>query len=229
MTDESCISFCAGQGYPYAGTEYAGQCYCGSQLASTGTVAPQTDCDMGCTGNASEACGAGNRLTVFYTSQPLAGPVTNPGPSGWTSLGCYTDSVGARTLVNGIATPGGGSALTIALCTSACQQAGYLLAGAEYAGECYCGNTFSNGGGPAPGGSGCTMQCNGNASEYYGGSNRLNVYSSSASSVTSSSSSASATPSSTAAPAGWNALGCYTDSVGSRTLPDTQYLPVAMT
>src|ERR1700761_9187426 len=99
---------------------------------------------MACTGNASEPCGAGNRLSVFHTTQALRGPSVNPGPPGWTSLGCYSDSVGARTLLNGVATAGGGSAMTIALCTTACKQAGYSLAGAEYAGECYCGNTFSN-------------------------------------------------------------------------------------
>jgi hypothetical protein len=70
--------------------------------------------------------------------------------------------------------------MTIAACTSACQAAGYILAGCEYAGECWCGNTFANGGTVAPptadGLSGCSMQCNGNLSEYCGGGNRLDVY-----------------------------------------------------
>lgn len=67
--------------------------------------------------------------------------------------------------------------MTVALCTQACQTEGYVLAGVEYSGECYCGNTASNGGGPAPDGlSGCNMACNGNSSEYCGGPNRLDVY-----------------------------------------------------
>ena len=111
---------------------------------------------MPCTGNATQVCGAGNRLTVFHTTQALTGPGVNPGPPGWTSLGCYSDAAGARTLANGVQTTGGGSVMTIALCTSACKSAGYSLAGAEYGGECYCGNAFSNGGGPAADGSaGC--------------------------------------------------------------------------
>ena len=48
------------------------------------------------------------------------------------------DSTAARTLTTTMATPGGGANLTVALCTSACQAAGYILAGVEYAGEC-CG------------------------------------------------------------------------------------------
>jgi hypothetical protein len=49
----------------------------------------------------------------------------------------FSDQVGGgRTLANGVATTGGGNALTIALCTSACKTAGYVLAGAEYSGEC---------------------------------------------------------------------------------------------
>lgn len=64
--------------------------------------------------------------------------------------------------------------MSVALCTAACEAAGFLLAGVEYAGECFCGNAIANGGAYA--GEGCNMLCNGNASEYCGGPNRLNVY-----------------------------------------------------
>lgn len=46
MTEESCVSFCQSHGYPYAGTEYGGECYCGASLASTGTVASGSDCNV---------------------------------------------------------------------------------------------------------------------------------------------------------------------------------------
>jgi hypothetical protein len=99
------------------------------------------------------------------------------GPLGWNSLGCYNDSA-ARTLTYGAATPGGGGALTVALCTSTCKSLYYILAGVEYGGECYCGNSTSNYGGPAADGAvGCSMTCNGNSTEYCGGPNRLNMYS----------------------------------------------------
>src|SRR5207248_1364864 len=103
-------------------------------------------------------------------------------PAGWTYAGCYTDSVGARTL-SVREFPAG--SMTVELCTSACQAAGYTIAGVEYAGECYCDNVLRNGGGPAPDGStGCNMACNGNAAEICGGANRLSLYTASGSSVT---------------------------------------------
>lgn len=65
MTEESCIAFCGGKGAAYAGIEYGSECYCGNTLDSTAAAAPAGDCNMGCSGNVTEACGAGNRLTVF--------------------------------------------------------------------------------------------------------------------------------------------------------------------
>ena len=94
---------------------------------------------MSCSGNSSEACGGPNRLTVFYANK--APPVTDPGPPGWGSLGCYSDNVGARTLLTVMPTTGGAGALTVALCTSACHASNYIYAGVEYGGEC-CKPTF---------------------------------------------------------------------------------------
>jgi hypothetical protein len=48
----------------------------------------------------------------------------------------HREGTTGRTLPNGVTTTGGSSAMTVDLCTSACQTAGYLLAGLEYAGEC---------------------------------------------------------------------------------------------
>lgn len=43
---------------------------------------------MTCSGNTNELCGGPNRLNVFQSST-VSGPVVNPGPPGWGSLGCY--------------------------------------------------------------------------------------------------------------------------------------------
>ena len=56
--------------------------------------------------------------------------------AGWTLLGCYTDSVSARSLPYGAGVPGGPSAMTNELCQSTCLAAGYKLAGTEYSDEC---------------------------------------------------------------------------------------------
>ena len=54
----------------------------------------------------------------------------------WKSLGCYTDSVSARTLTSSEAVTGGTNAMTNELCQTACLNAGFSIAGTEYAGEC---------------------------------------------------------------------------------------------
>ena len=82
-----------------------------------------------------------------------------------------SDNAGGRTLPFLAAV----SSNTIESCTSACSDAGYDLAGTEYAAECWCGNSIEAGGAPAPA-SECNMVCSGNPSQYCGGPNRLNLY-----------------------------------------------------
>ena len=86
----------------------------------------------------------------------------------WHSL---SDSTAERTLTVGVNPTGPNS---IETCTAACFNAGYPLSGTEFADECYCGLSFSNGGAPTPL-SDCNMPCAGNATEFCGGPNRLNV------------------------------------------------------
>jgi len=59
-----------------------------------------------------------------------------PTSSGWIFLGCYTDSISARTLSQHPAVGGGASATTIEACQAVCQALGYNFAGVEYADEC---------------------------------------------------------------------------------------------
>ncbi|KAL5352183.1 hypothetical protein ACLOAV_002130 [Pseudogymnoascus australis] len=107
-------------------------------------------------------------------SPPTSTSTTPPQSTGWALLGCYTDATTSRTLPH-IASPAGGSAsLTNAICQSTCKSLGYVLAGTEYSGECYCGNYISSTAKAAT--SGCDMACHGDAAEKCGGSNRLSLY-----------------------------------------------------
>ncbi|PVH89971.1 hypothetical protein DL98DRAFT_508192 [Cadophora sp. DSE1049] len=64
MTLEICASNCAGTAY--FGVEYGGECYCGQTLDATSIpAANQLDCSFICPGDASEYCGAGNRLELY--------------------------------------------------------------------------------------------------------------------------------------------------------------------
>ncbi|KAH8821809.1 beta 1,3 exoglucanase [Xylogone sp. PMI_703] len=157
--------------------------------------------------------GPSTTLTTSATSSP-----TPPPSGGWTLLGCYTDSVAARSLPVAEGVTGGPTAMTNELCQTACLAAGFSLAGTEYADECYCGNALQNGGGPAPdGNTGCNMACAGKSSETCGGSNRLTLYSHGGST---------APPPPPPPPSGsWKSLGCYTDSVATRTLGNGEAVP----
>lgn len=67
------------------------------------------------------------------------------------------------------------------------------------------------------------MTCKGNANEYCGGANRLNVYQVAGSGSTSSSTPTSTPPSSaTGLPSGWSYKGCYVDNANGRILINGQ-------
>ncbi|MCJ1402847.1 hypothetical protein MMC11_006068 [Xylographa trunciseda] len=68
MSIEACAAFCAG--YTYFGTEYADECYCGMGFAYATTKDAEADCNMVCSGNGTEICGAGNRLSVYQAGAP---------------------------------------------------------------------------------------------------------------------------------------------------------------
>jgi hypothetical protein len=56
-----------------------------------GDTATDTDCNMVCTGNALEICGAGARLSLYWSGQtPPPLPSTAATIGNWTSIGCYT-------------------------------------------------------------------------------------------------------------------------------------------
>lgn len=65
------------------------------------------------------------------------------------------------------------TSMTLEMCASDC--AGYTYWGAEYGGECYCGNAF-NAGSVNASESDCSFACPGNALEFCGAGNRLSSY-----------------------------------------------------
>ena len=102
-------------------------------LNNATTLQSNSSCNMVCSGDSSEVCGGPNLITVYYANRPAPqGPVTNPGPSGFTFYGCYADGA-SKALANQVQIPGGGSNMTVSGCTAACGAAGYALAGVEYA------------------------------------------------------------------------------------------------
>lgn len=69
ITTSGCIKWCDSKGFTYAGTEYAGQCFCSNDFAVPGGQAqPDSDCNMPCEGNPAEICGGSARLSLFQKS-----------------------------------------------------------------------------------------------------------------------------------------------------------------
>lgn len=133
MTTESCLAFCTSKGFPYAGTEYSQECFCGSSLAAGTAKVDDSTCNMPCSGNATQPCGAGGHLSLFHTTE-VSGPAANPGVNDYNHMGCYTEGKTGRALTYGAGLPS--ADLTVAKCTAACRAANYILAGVEYGGEC---------------------------------------------------------------------------------------------
>lgn len=133
MSAATCIAFCNSRGYSLAGTEYSYECFCANAIGGTG--APATSgCNMPCNGAPGEACGGPDRLSVYEKAAGSGGgtPVPPAAPAGWGSLGCYSDSVGARILSTVGIIPGGPAAMTPELCTATCRQGNFKYAGTEY-------------------------------------------------------------------------------------------------
>lgn len=71
VTNTKCTAYCGAQGFNLAGTEYAGQCFCGNELNGSSALA-ESHCDMPCEGDASETCGGSLALSVYTTSSTKA-------------------------------------------------------------------------------------------------------------------------------------------------------------
>ena len=153
---------------------------------------------MTCDGNTNEYCGGPNRLNTYQYNSSLAsasgngsatstspstaaptptGPITIQKGVDFSYLGCYSDNVNSRALT-GLSVPGAASQNDVEQCASECTAFTYF--GVEYGAECYCGNTVGGGSavvlGSTPDVTGCNMVCSGNATEYCGGPNRINIY-----------------------------------------------------
>ncbi|KAL0933748.1 copper radical oxidase (WSC domain-containing protein) [Colletotrichum truncatum] len=71
MTVQKCVAACGAAGYSFAGLEYGRECYCSNTAPSTSAIAPNSDCDNPCLGDASSICGGRNRILVYTKSQTV--------------------------------------------------------------------------------------------------------------------------------------------------------------
>ncbi|KAH9173154.1 WSC domain-containing protein [Lactarius sanguifluus] len=186
-TVKSCVAACQAQGFSLAGVEFGRECWCGSQLQHGSKFFSNSDgiqdgrlrqtpnapfCNMACQGNSSEICGGPALLNLynFTGTYPIgASVVTTAG--GWTSEGCYSDSVSSRTLERRVDV----GSVTVESCVAACQSQSFTIAALEYAQECWCGNEIKSPG-VAISQSACNQVCTGDSTEVCGGPNALQLY-----------------------------------------------------
>ena len=64
LTTQTCVSQCRKQGYKYAATQYAKQCFCGNTYGSYGRTS-DAECNIACLGNPNQRCGGGWRNSVY--------------------------------------------------------------------------------------------------------------------------------------------------------------------
>ncbi|EON97661.1 putative wsc domain-containing protein [Phaeoacremonium minimum UCRPA7] len=116
MTLEMCATICAASTKSkYFGVEYGKECWCGSALSAQATVAnAESECSFKCPGNATEYCGAGNRLSLFKNANVItaSGPAAKEVVGDYTYQGCYTDA-GAKRALSKVYTD---SAMTVEKC-----------------------------------------------------------------------------------------------------------------
>ncbi|KAK4666514.1 hypothetical protein QC763_300910 [Podospora pseudopauciseta] len=171
MTAEKCAANC--RGYDYFGTQWSSECYCGSNKPTD--AAPASECNMPCSGNPDETCGAGMRLNVYEFDRACDDLDTEEPPvviSGFEYKGCYTDNVPQRVL-GGITVAQ--HDMTLEKCAATCTAGGYAFFGVEYGTECFCGTSLDAASTKVSEGE-CSMTCMGNHSQQCGGPNRLNIY-----------------------------------------------------
>jgi hypothetical protein len=179
LTIESCVQTCIGLGYSVAGAEYSTQCFCDNFIRNGANLTADTDCSMTCSGNSSEFCGAGNRLSVYSnaTLQVYRPPtVQQTGlPGNWTYQGCLYDDAVTRTFPYQIEFQDNNTATN---CLNLCAQYGYGAGGMEYGEQCFCGDqaNIAAAGAYFTPDSDCNMACTGNASYLCGAGNRISFY-----------------------------------------------------
>ena len=184
-TAAMCIAACAAGGYTYCGTQYSSECWGGNTIPVQ--EVDEGDCNYACAGSINQICGGngigadvgGAFISLFAvdgantnssTGAPSA-PVVNPGDFGFVSLGCYQEPTLGRALSTQLSV----TSQTVENCLAAAALAGFQYAGLEYGGECWADTTLSADAAEVDLTS-CTMTCNGNGSEFCGGSLLLNVY-----------------------------------------------------
>jgi hypothetical protein len=113
---------------------------CGDSFQNGGVIASggTSVCNMLCTGNSSEYCGAGDLLDVYQSTATTTSTSTTPSSTGgpvhvasvgaYTWAGCYTEATNGRAL--SATSDVNYNTMTVEICAAFC--ASYTIFGVEY-------------------------------------------------------------------------------------------------
>ncbi|KAK4208619.1 putative fungistatic metabolite [Rhypophila decipiens] len=173
MTHEQCGAYCDRYGYRYFGVEYGSQCFCGTEIKDVAEERPIQECSTKCGGDSSQRCGAADRLGIFEKpADAVIAPGNPPIAGAYSYKSCWVDD-GAERSLDG--SEYRSDDMTVESCAAFCGEQNFDYFGVQYAHECYCGDEL---GGSAAPEEECSQICAGIPTQFCGGANRLNIYSS---------------------------------------------------
>ncbi|EXJ86553.1 hypothetical protein A1O3_03506 [Capronia epimyces CBS 606.96] len=184
MSLETCAAFCQQGNYALFGTEYSQECYCSNTISTT--QVGQGNCSSFCSGDNTEFCGGGSRLSVWslstaptqYTtasstgSSPATSATAVAAATGIAYLNCYSETSNPRALSAVFQSSG---AMTVDLCAKTAQSLNLQFFGLEYASQCLAGSTLDSRSAVLAS-SKCSMACAGNVTQTCGGSSAISLY-----------------------------------------------------
>ncbi|KAK6519705.1 hypothetical protein TWF506_000005 [Arthrobotrys conoides] len=170
MTIQKCLQL--GAGFKYAGVQYYGECHWGNVLSSSSSPAASGDCNTPCSGDNSQNCGGGNRLSLYLNSgyeepEPPEPPKFNEGSDPWSLVGCHSDSISNRAFPNSETS----STMTVAKCLEL--ALGFKYAAVQGGSACYWGDELTS---SAVDSNQCNTVCAGESDEICGGTQRNLIY-----------------------------------------------------
>ncbi|KAJ7113106.1 glyoxal oxidase N-terminus-domain-containing protein [Mycena epipterygia] len=180
LTMENCVASCIAQNFTIAGGEFSTQCFCGNDLIEGATPAAESDCNMPCGGNSTQACGAGSRLSIYSSSKnittlPVPIPQNSSIPGSWSYQGCLAEANGGRVFPWELDNTNNNSAPA---CLDQCAAFGYTAGGMEFGFQCFCGDVsdVTASGVTLQPESDCNLPCSGDPIHLCGGGDRIQYY-----------------------------------------------------
>ncbi|KAF9255676.1 WSC-domain-containing protein [Marasmius fiardii PR-910] len=161
---EYCLDLCGSQGYPFAGVEYGGECYCGKEFNPSSANECPNGCTMSCPGNAGEICGGVYAISIYERADVVkkCGEWQVRGEPDW-------HAGRPRNLPHTPNVQIPVKEMTVEKCLAGCADSGYTCAGVEYGQECWCGDCTATDFTYALTYDMCYMGCTGDRRELCGG------------------------------------------------------------